>query len=477
MTPYLDQPSNQATNMSTFQSGAVLKSVFGDALERYTSGLLTAVCADYELNFEEVSSRYMDMNYFHLTNFLNAQKTQKEPKPRVPKEPKQEKKPCTGLTSKGGPCKFAALGDSDLCGIHQRKLEGGDPKPKVEKVPKEPKKPKQKKPDPKHSHPLTEEAQDCELCQSHGNVMDKKMPETKFEAVTEDEVSIKDRLKAILAASDDEEPEPEPEKTKPKPRDEAGPSEPDPKPKAKTSGFIRPKVKGKKVAAPVKKPEPEPEPTMDEAENIRSKLKAILANTEDDSEDEVDADDAKERLTHKLSEESEDCELCHTHGNVMDPKLTEAKFEAVTEGEVSIKDRLKAILAASDEEMEVEPEPVPEPVQEKSEDVAGPSEPRKAGFIRPRMKGRKKPEPEPVPVDEAESIRSKLKAILANTEDDSEDEFDADDAKERLALKLASKFEEDPDEMDIEQMCDTPDSQSQLRQCWADMTLEEEEEE
>jgi hypothetical protein len=313
------------SSTTTFQSGAVLKSVFGDALERYTSGLLTAVCADYELNFEEVSSRYMDMN------FLKA-RTPKEPKPRVPKEPKQEKKSCAGLTSKGGPCKFAALGDSDLCGIHQRKLEGGDPKPKVEKVPKEPKKPKQKKPDPKHSHPLTEEGEDCELCQSHGNVMDKKMPETKFEAVTEDEVSIKDRLKAILAASDDEEPEPEP-----KPRDEAGPSEPDPKPKAKTSGFIRPKVKGKKVAAPVKKPEP----TMDEAENIRSKLKAILANTEDDSEDEVDADDAKDRLT----------------------------------------------------------------------------------------------------------------------------------------MKLASKFDEDPDEMDLGQMCDTPDSQSQLRQAWADMTLEEEEEE
>ena len=332
------QPSNQPSMSSTFQSGAVLKSVFGDALEKYTSGLLTAVCADYELNFEEVSARYMD------GNFLQKARTPKEPKPRAPK---QEKKPCSGLTSKGGPCKFAALGDSDLCGIHQRKLEGGDPKPKAEKVPKEPKKPKQKKQDPKHTHPLTEEGEDCELCESHGNVMDKKVTETKFEAVTEDEVSIKDRLKAILAVSDDEEPEPEPEKTEPvpepkpdpKPLDEAGPSEP--KPKAKASGFIRPKVKGKKVAAPVKKPEPEPEPTMDEAESIRSKLKAILANTEDDSEDEVDMEDTKDRLT----------------------------------------------------------------------------------------------------------------------------------------MKLASKFDEDPDEMDIGQMCDTPDSQAQLRQAWAEMTLEEEEEE
>jgi hypothetical protein len=185
--------------------------------------------------------------------------------------------------------------------------------------------------------------------------------------------------------------------------------------------------------------------------------------------------------THKLTEESEDCGLCQTHGNVMDPAMPEKKFEAVTEDEVSIKDRLKAILAASDDEepeqMEVVPEPekTPEPAPV---DEAGPSEPRKSGFIRPKIRGAKVQEkkPEPAPVDEAESIRSKLKAILANTEEDSEDEFDAEDAKTRLTLKLASKFDEDPDEMEIGQMCDTPDSQAQLREAWADMALEEDEE-
>ena len=335
---------------STFQSSAVLKSVFGDALEKYTSGLLSAVCADYDLDFQELSQKYMD------GTFVETMKV-KAPKEKAVRQPKAEKKPCTGLTSKGGPCKFAALGDSDLCGIHQRKSEGGggDPKPKAEKVPKE-KKTKPKKVDPKHTHPLTEESEDCDLCQTHGNVMVAKMPDTKFEAVTEDEVSIKDRLKAILAASDDEEPEPVPE--------------PSPEPE----------------------PEPEPEPVP-----------------------------------------------------------------------------------------EPSPEPEPEPVQ-KTE--AGPSEPRKAGFIRPKVKGKKAiaapaPVPEPEPdMDESENIRNKLKAILANTGgDDSDDDFDEDEASDRLTMKLSSKFDQDPDEMDMDQMCDSPTSQSQLRQAWADMTLEEEEEE
>jgi len=335
----------------------LVQSVFGDALEKYTSGLLTAVCSDYELDFQELSARYMGGNFLQKS---------RESKPRVPKAPKAEKKACTGLTSKGGPCKFAALGDSELCGIHQRKAEGGgsEPKPRVEKVPKE-KKVKAKKVDPKHSHPLTEESEDCELCQTHGNVMDKKMPDATFEAVTEDEVSIKDRLKAILAASDDEEPE-------------------------------------KMETEPVPEPEPEPEPEKMETEPVPEP----------------------------------------------EPKKSE-----------------------------------PEPEPKKSE--AGPSEPKKVGgFIRPKVRGQKvakrveaiEPVPEPV-MDEADSIRDRLKAILINAGEDSEDDFDEDEAKDRLTMKLASKFDEDPDEMDMDQMCDSPTSQAQLREAWADMTLEEEEEE
>ena len=80
-------------------------------------------------------------------------------------------------------------------------------------------------------------------------------------------------------------------------------------------------------------------------------------------------------------------------------------------------------------------------------------------------------------MDEADSIRDRLKAILINAGEDSEDDFDEDEAKDRLTMKLASKFDEDPDDMDMDQMCDSPTSQAQLREAWADMTLEEEEEE
>jgi len=336
---------------STFQTAAVLKSVFGDALEKYTDVLLAAVCSDYELDYEELSLRYMD------GTFLETTKVRKAPKEKAARQPKAEKKPCTGLTSKGGPCKFAALGGSDLCGIHQRKSEGGgpEPKPKPDKVPRE-KKIKEKKADPRHNHALTEESEDCGLCQTHGNAILPGMPDTEFEAVTSDEVSIKERLKAILASSE-----------------EGEESEPVPAPE----------------------PEPEPEPPV--------------------------------------------------------------RMEITPEPEAA---------------------PTPEPAQ-KAE--AGPSAPRKSGFIRPKIKSKKAiatPAPEPEPeqvVDEADNIRNRLKAILASAEDDSEDEDD--DTMDRLTMKLASKFDEDPDDMDMEQMCDSPTSQSQLREAWADMTLEEEEEE
>ena len=55
----------------------LVKSVFGDALEKYTSGLLTAVCSDYELDFQELSQKYMDGNFL--------QKSRDPKHPRAPK--------------------------------------------------------------------------------------------------------------------------------------------------------------------------------------------------------------------------------------------------------------------------------------------------------------------------------------------------------------------------------------------------------
>ena len=135
-----------------------------------------------------------------------------EKKKRQVKE-KAEGEQCTAVTAKGQ-CKFAVKCDG-LCGIHLRKKEkesgAGPSEPKAPKVPKTPKAKKAEA--PKHSHPLTEEAETCVVCETQGNVMKPEMTATEFEAVAEDGKSIQERLAAILANSDeDEEDEEEPEK-------------------------------------------------------------------------------------------------------------------------------------------------------------------------------------------------------------------------------------------------------------------------
>ena len=61
--------------------------------------------------------------------------------------------------------------------------------------------------------------------------------------------------------------------------------------------------------------------------------------------------------SHALTEEAETCVVCETQGNVMNPEMTKADFEAVAEDGKSIQERLAAILANSDEDEEDEEEP------------------------------------------------------------------------------------------------------------------------
>jgi len=127
-----------------------------------------------------------------------------EKKKRQVKE-KAEGEQCTAVTAKGQ-CKFAVKCDG-LCGIHLRKREkesgAGPSEPKAPKIPKVPKAKKAEA--PKHSHPLTEEAETCVVCETQGNVMKPDMTKAEFEAVAEDGKSIQERLAAILANSDDDE--------------------------------------------------------------------------------------------------------------------------------------------------------------------------------------------------------------------------------------------------------------------------------
>ena len=311
--------------MSDFSTPALIQCVFGEALSKYTSSLLCKVCLDYELDFKEVSEKYMDsadgMNFFTTSQTHEVLKTPvpKEKKAKVARVPKEDKKPCIGQTSKGGPCKFAAMPGSDMCGIHQRKSEGLKPEKKPKEA-KEPKKPKKKSQDAKHTHELTEEAvEDCELCQSHGNVMNAGLPDAKFEATVDGGVSIQDRLNAILSEDDETEEAPEkieeaPEKIEEAPEKiEEAPAKVFvfKKPEEKKSGFIRPKPRGKRpVVAPEPKPiedtagPSKPEKKEDDTEGIRSKLRMILAQANEDSDDEEESFDEEEvraRLTQKLS--------------------------------------------------------------------------------------------------------------------------------------------------------------------------------
>lgn len=351
---------------SAFATPELIQSIFGDALSKYTSSLLCKVCLDYELDFQELSAKYMDspeaLSFFTTSQTREVVKEPKKKAEKKPREPKAEK-PCSGLTSKGGPCKFKAMAGSDLCGIHQRKAEGvkAEKKPKVETEKKSKKSPKAKKTEPKHEHPVGDKSDECELCESHGDVVEPQLTESTFEATVQDGADIKAKLQAILSEEDDEEPEPEEPKPEPKePEHKIEEPKPEPETNQRKGGFIRPKVRGKRAATA---------PVSSVAENA-----------------------AKARAEY-------------------------------------------------DESMK-----------------AGPSEPK---------------------VEEEMDIRSKLRAVMKATHTGSEDEeedFD-EDVQERLRQKLASKFEEDEEDVDFDQMCDSPHSQQVLREAWADMEEEEEEEE
>jgi hypothetical protein len=166
------------------------------------------------------------------------------PSGHAPGKKKREVKPkegsvrCTGKTAKGEPCKFAVR-EGGLCGIHlrqQNKPEGSSaPKPKVvRKVPEV----------PKHTHALTEESEECGLCSTQGNVMVPALTKADFEAVSENNQTLQERLAAILANSDED---------------------------TEDEGEVEPEE-------------------VKESEDIRSKLRALVAEEDDVEEDEVDLD-------------------------------------------------------------------------------------------------------------------------------------------------------------------------------------------
>ena len=191
--------------------------IFAPALKDFAGSLLDQVAKDYNLEAGELKGRYLFNQEWVPTP--QAQVPVQEPKAKAPRQIKEKPKEqmCTGLTSKGEPCKFVAKCDG-LCGIHLRKAnappkeatEGADP-PSKKKGGRKPKEVAPKPTAPAHSHPLTEEGEECVVCETQGNVMNPELSKAEFEAVAEEGKSLQERLQAILSMAEQDEEDEEPE--------------------------------------------------------------------------------------------------------------------------------------------------------------------------------------------------------------------------------------------------------------------------
>jgi len=175
-----------------------------DILAKALSDVLARVAADYALDHAELVSRYIST-------------------PPPPPSPALLKPPtaalCTAKTAKGAPCKYKPQRGSCVCKIHASKAGGDEqvhPRTKPTEPPKKKKAPKKvKAAAPEHTHALTEDLSPdnvCQLCDTHGSVLDPGMPEAEFELAEDDDLEEPDlaaRLKAILSGEEDPEEEEE----------------------------------------------------------------------------------------------------------------------------------------------------------------------------------------------------------------------------------------------------------------------------
>jgi hypothetical protein len=175
-----------------------------DILAKALSDVLARVAADYKLDHSELISRY-----------LSGPPPASLPPPKP--QPQPQSQLCTARTAKGAPCKYRPQKGSCVCKIHAAKAAGDEqvhpPEPEEardEQVhpPKKKKAAKKvKAPAPEHTHALTEDLSPdnvCQLCDTHGSVLDPGMPEAEFELADDlEEPDLAARLKAILSGEDD----------------------------------------------------------------------------------------------------------------------------------------------------------------------------------------------------------------------------------------------------------------------------------
>ncbi len=182
--------------------------MFVPALEKYTTNLLSRIAVDYNIPAYELVNKYM----------TRPEELLKVKKPRAPKDPNappkatkvplEERPMCPSLTGKKTPCKNRCLPGSDKCHLHSVTLPNGEPKP-----PKPPRVPKVKasKSQPSHTHaPLVAPDGPCGLCDTHGDAANPSLVNVPFES-NQDGMTLQERLRMIMAMSDDIQDELEPE--------------------------------------------------------------------------------------------------------------------------------------------------------------------------------------------------------------------------------------------------------------------------
>jgi hypothetical protein len=156
-----------------------------DILAKALSDVLARVASDYDLDHAELVAKYVS-----------------GPPPAALPQPKVPTNLCTAKTAKGLPCKYKPQKGSCVCKIHASKVQPTEPPSEPKEPPKKKKTTKKVKAAvPEHTHALTEDLSPdnvCQLCDTHGNVLDPKMPEAEFE-LADDEPDLAARLKAILA--------------------------------------------------------------------------------------------------------------------------------------------------------------------------------------------------------------------------------------------------------------------------------------
>jgi hypothetical protein len=181
-------------NVTQFIAGQV-EALLYDKLHE----LLGVIAQDYDLSHGELVEKYLKYKN-EVENPKVIYKATEEVEPDKPKraprkakvttkvaedeEPEDDRKgKCEATTAKGLPCKNKAFGGGCFCRVHTKKdEEESKPAKKAaakktrgkaleEEAKPEPKKRgrKPKKTQPEHSHPLDEEADDCQLCDTHGN--------------------------------------------------------------------------------------------------------------------------------------------------------------------------------------------------------------------------------------------------------------------------------------------------------------------